>query len=94
MKDDKTMTKGEQKRIDVCENVVKWASEDKEHRGCIVIATDEESSTCAVIGQNQNLITAFVSALKNTPSLRSVLTATLMLDMVTGGSKSDTDKDK
>lgn len=94
MKDDKTMTKGEQKRIDACENVVKWASEDKKHRGCIVIATDEESSTCAVIGENQNLITAFVSALKNTPSLRSVLTATLMLDMVTGGSKSDTDKDK
>lgn len=87
-------TKDEQKRIDVCENIVKWASEDKEHRGCIVIATDEESSTCAVIGQNQNLITAFVSALKNTPSLRSVLTTTLMLDMVTGGSKSDTDKDK
>lgn len=93
MKDDKTMTKGEQKRIDVCENVVKWAYEDKEHRGCIVIAKDEESSTCAVIGQNQNLITAFVSAIKNTPSLRSVLTATLMLDMVTGGSKSDTDED-
>lgn len=87
-------TKDEQKRIDVCENIVKWASEDKEHRGCIVIATDKESSTCAVIGQNQNLITAFVSALKNTPSLRSVLTTTLMLDMVTGGSKSDTDKDK
>lgn len=87
-------TKDEQKRIDVCENIVKWASEDKEHRGCIVIATDEESSTCAVIGQNQNLITAFVSALKNTPSLRSVLTTTLMLDMVIGGSKSDTDKDK
>lgn len=94
MKDDKTMTKDEQKRIDVCENVVKWAYKDKEHRGCIVIATDEESSTCAVIGQNQNLITAFVSALKNTPSLRSVLTTTLMLDIVTGGSKSDTDKDK
>lgn len=94
MKDDKTMTKDEQKRIDVCENIVKWASEDKEHRGCIVIATDEKSSTCAVIGQNQNLITAFVSALKNTPSLRSVLTTTLMLDIVTGGSKSDTDEDK
>lgn len=93
MKDDKTMTKGEQKRIDACENVVKWASEDKEHRGCIVIATDEKSSTCAVIGQNQTLITAFVSAIKNTPSLRSVLAATLMLDMATGGSKSDTDKD-
>lgn len=52
MKDNKTMTKGEQKRIDACENVVKWASEDKEHRGCIVIATDEKSSTCAVIGEN------------------------------------------
>lgn len=88
------MTKGEQKRIDACENVVKWASVDKKHRGCIVIATDEESSTCAVIGENQTLITAFVSALKNTPSLRSVLVTTLMLDMVTDGSKSDTDKDK
>lgn len=94
MKDDKTMTKDEQKRIDACQKVVEWASEDKEHRGCIVLATDEKSSTCAVIGQNQNLITAFVSALKNTPSLRSVLAATLMLDIATGGSKSDTDKDK
>ena len=94
MKDDKTMTKSEQKRIDACQKVVEWASEDKEHRGCIVIATDEKSSTCAVIGQNQNLITVFVSALKNTPSLRGVLAATLMLDIATGGSKSDTDKDK
>ena len=94
MKDDKTMTKSEQKRIDACQKVVEWASEDKEHRGCIVIATDEKSSTCAVIGQNQNLITAFVSALKNTPSLRGVLAATLMLDIATGGSNSDTDKDK
>lgn len=94
MKDDKTMTKDQQKRIDACENVIKWASEDKKHRGCIVLATDEESSTCAVIGENQNLITAFVSALKSTPSLRSVLATTMMLDMVTGDSKSDTDKDK
>ena len=94
MKDDKTMTKSEQKRIDACQKVVEWASEDKEHRGCIVLATDEKSSTCAVIGQNQNLITAFVSALKNTLSLRGVLAATLMLDMVTGGSKSDTDEKK
>ena len=88
------LAKGEQKRIDVCQKVVEWSYEDKEHRGCIIIVTDEESSTCAVIGQKQNLITAFVSALKNTPNLRSVLSATLMLDMVTGGSKSDTDKDK
>lgn len=90
----KTPTKGEQKRIDVCHNVVDWASEDKEHRGCIIIATDGESSTCAVIGENQNLVTAFVSALKRNPSLRSVLTTTLAIDMITGGSKRDTDKDK
>lgn len=88
------LTKGEQKRVDACQKVVEYVSEDKEHRGCIIIVTDEESSTCAVIGQKQNLITAFVSALKNTPNLRSVLSATLMLDMVTGGSKSDTDEDK
>ena len=88
------LTKGEQKRVDACQKVVEWSYEDKEHRGCIIIVTDEESSTCAVIGQKQNLITAFVSALKNTPNLRSVLSATLMLDMVTGGSKSDTDEDK
>ena len=94
MKDDRTPTKGEQKRIDACEKVVKWAFEDKEHRGCIVLATDNESSTCAVIGQNQNLITALVSAIKTTPNLRNLLAATLMLDMATGDSKSDTDKDK
>lgn len=94
MKDDRTPTKGEQKRIDACTKVVEWASEDKEHRGCIVLATDNESSTCAVIGQNQNLITAFISAIKNTPNLRNILATTLMLDMATGGSKSDTDKDK
>lgn len=94
MKDDRTMTKGEQKRVDACDNVVKWASEDKEHRGCIVLATDEESSTCAVIGQNQNLIIALISAVKKTPNLRNILTTTLMLDLATGGSNSDTDKDK
>lgn len=90
MGDKRTPTKGEQKRIDVCENVVKWASEDKT-KGCIVLATDEESSTCAVIGQSQNLITALLSAIKSTPNLRGILKTVLMLDMVTG---SDTDKDK
>lgn len=94
MKDDRTMTKDEQKRVDACENVVKWASEDKEHRGCIVLATDEESSTCAVIGQNQSLIIALMSAIKETPNLRNILATTLMLDMAVGGSKSDTNKDK
>lgn len=95
MGDKRTPTKGEQRRVDACEKVVKWASEDKEHRGCIILATDEESSTCAVIGENQNLISAFVSALKRTPALRSMLTTALMLDMVaTGGPKSDTDEDK
>lgn len=91
----RTPTKGKQKRIDACDNVVKWASEDKKHRGCIILATDEDSSTCAVIGESQNLITAFVSALKRTPALRSMLTTALMLDMVvTDYPKSDTDKDK
>lgn len=94
MKDDRTMTKGEQKRINACNNIINWASEDKKHKGCIVLATDEESSTCAVIGQNQNLITALVSAIKETPNLRNILAATLMLDMAVGGSKSDTNKDK
>nr|DAL05028.1 MAG TPA: hypothetical protein [Crassvirales sp.] len=94
MKDDRTPTKGEQKRIDVCENVVKWTSENKEKRGCIVLATDEKSSTCAVVGQNQNLITALLSAIKKTPNLRNILAATLMLDMATGGSKNDTGEDK
>lgn len=95
MGDKRTPTKGEQKRIEVCSKVVEWASEDKERRGCIILATDEKSSTCAVIGENQNLISAFVSALKRTPALRSMLTTALMLDMVvTDGPKSDTDKDK
>ena len=94
MKDDRTMTKGEQRRVDACETVVKWASEDKEHRGCIVLATDEESSTCAVIGQNQSLIIALMSAIKKTPNLRNILATTLMLDMATGSPKSDTDEDK
>lgn len=95
MGDKRTPTKGEQRRVDVYEKVVNWASEDKEHRGCIIIATDEDSLTCAVIGENQNLISAFVSVLKRTPALRSMLTTALMLDIVvTGGPKSDTDKDK
>lgn len=94
MKDDKTMTKGEQKRIDACENVVKWASEDKKHRGCIVLATDEKSSTCAVIGESQSLITALASAVQSTPNLRNILSAVLMLDMFINKSKSDTDRDK
>ena len=94
MESKRTPTKGEQKRIDVCANIVKWASEDKKHRGCIVLATDEKSLSCAVIGEHQNLIEAFVSALKKTPGLRSILTTTLAIDMVTGGSKSDTEEDK
>lgn len=95
MGDERTPTKGEQRRVDVCEKVVNWASEDKEHRGCIIIATDEGSSTCAVIGENQNLILAFVLALKRTPALRSMLTTVLMLDrVVTGSPESNTDKDK
>ncbi len=94
MGDKRTPTKGEQRRVDACEKVVKWASEDKEHRGCIIIATDEESLSCAVIGEHQNLIAAFVSALKKNPNLRSILTTTLAVDMVTGGPESDTDEDK
>lgn len=94
MESKRTPTKGEQKRIDACANIVKWASEDKKHRGCIVLATDEESLSCAVIGERRNLIEAFVSALKKNPGLRNILTTALGIDMVTGGSKSDTDKDK
>ena len=47
-----------------------------------------------MIGEHQNLIEAFVSALKKNPGLRSILTTTLAIDMVTGGSKSDTEEDK
>lgn len=81
MKDNKTITKEEQERIDACENVVKWASENKKDRGCIVLATDEKSSTCAVIGESQSLITALASAVQSTPNLRNILSAVLMLDM-------------
>lgn len=88
------LTKSEQKRVDACENVVKWASEDKKHRGCIVLATDGKSSTCAVIGESKNLIVALMSAIQSTPNLRNILSAALMFDMAVGGSKSDADKDK
>ena len=88
------LTKGEQKRVEACEKVTKWAYEDKEHRGCIVLTIDEKSSTCAVIGLKQILVTAFASALKTSPSLRNVLTTTLLLDLATGSSESDTDGDK
>lgn len=88
------LTKGEQKRVDACQKVVEWASENKKHRGCIVIATDEKSSTCAVIGESQGLISALLSAIKNTPNFRNILSTVLMLDMVTGSSESDTDGDK
>lgn len=91
--EERTLTKGEQKRVDACQKVVEWASENKK-RGCIVIATDEKSSTCAVIGESQGLISALLSAIKSTPNFRNILSTVLMLDMVTGGSKSDTDKDK
>lgn len=88
------LTKDEQKRVEACEKVTKWASEDKEHRGCIVLATDEESSTCAVIGRNQNLITALLLAIKKTPGLRNILAAVLMLNMAIGGSENNTSEDK
>lgn len=92
--EERTLTKGEQKRVDACQKVVEWASENKKHRGCIVIATDEKSSTCAVIGESQGLISALLSAIKNTPNFRNILSTVLMLDMVTGSSESDTDGDK
>lgn len=92
--EERTLTKGEQKRVDACENVIKWASEDKKHRGCLVIATDEKSSTCAVIGESQSLITALASAIQSTPNLRNILSVVLMLDMFINKSKSDTDGDK
>lgn len=92
--EERTLTKGEQKRVDACENVTKWASEDKKHRGCLVIATDEKSSTCAVIGESQSLITALASAVQSTPNLRNILSAVLMLDMFINKSKSGTDEDK
>lgn len=93
MEDDK-ITKSEQKRVDACQNVIKWASEDKKHRGCIVIATDKQSSTFAMIGESKNIIVALISAIQSTPNLRNILSAALMFDTAIGGSKSDTDKDK
>ena len=94
MEDNRKPTKGEQRRIDACETVVNWASEDIKHRGCIVLATNEKSSTCAVVGQGQTLITALASAIKSTPNLRGILATVMMFDMVSGGLKSDTNKDK
>ena len=94
MGENRTPTKGEQKRVDACQKVVDWAYESKKHRGCIVIATDEKSSTCAVIGESQGLISALLSAIKSTPNFRNILSTALMVDMVTGSSKSDTDGDK
>lgn len=94
MGENRTPTKGELKRIDACQKVVDWAHESKKHRGCIVIATDEKSSTCAVIGESEGLVSALLSAIKSTPNFRNILSTALMLDMVTGGSKSDTDGDK
>lgn len=91
---ERTLTKGEQKRVDACTKVVEWAHENQKHRGCIVIATDEKSSTCAVIGGSQGLISALLSAIKSTPNFRNILSTVLMLDMATGSSKSDTNKDK
>lgn len=92
--EERTPTKGEQKRIDACQKVVDWAHENQKYRGCIVIAKDEKSSTCAVIGESQNLISALLSAIKSTPNFRNILSTVLMLDIVTGSSESDTDKDK
>lgn len=93
-KDFKSLSVDVQRRIDACNNVVNWASEDKEHRGCIVLATDEEASTCAVVGCGYSLIPALASAIKSTPNLRDILATVMMLDMMIGGSKNDTEKDK
>lgn len=94
MKDSRKPTKDEQSRIDACANVSNWASEDTKHRGCIILATDEKSSTCAVIGSGQNLIIALASALREIPGLRGILSTALMVDMIAGDSKNDPDKDK
>lgn len=89
----KSLSVDEQKRINACENIVNWASEEKKNRGCIIIATNGNSSTCAVIGSSRNIITALTSALKDTPNLKSIIFTALTLDMITDNPKDDTDKD-
>lgn len=92
MKSNRTPSKEEQKRVEACEHVINWASEDRKHRGCIIIATDEKSSTCAVIGQNQNLITSLVSSLRETSGFRNILTTALMIDVASDSLESNTDE--
>lgn len=91
--DSKSLSIDEQQRIDACKNVTNWVFKEEKKRGCIILATDEESSTCAVIGNSQNLITALTSALKSTPTLKSVIFTALTLDIITNNPEDNTDKD-
>ena len=92
-KDSKSLSIDEQRRVAACKNIANWVSEEEKKRGCIIIATDEESSTCAIIGNSQNLITALASALKNTTNLKSIIFTALTLDIITNNPEDDTDKD-
>ena len=92
-KDFKSLSIDEQRRINACKNVTNWVYEEKKKRGCIILATDENSSTCAIIGNSKNLITALTSVLKDTPNLKSIIFTALTLDIITDNPKDDTDQD-
>ena len=87
-------SENEQRRIDASENLVNWALEDPKQKGCIIIATDEESLTSAVIGPSKSLTDALVSAMRNNPNLRRIIASAIMIYELINSSESNTDKDK
>lgn len=77
---DRKPTKGEQERINAVQRFVDWVNEDPLTRGCIVIATSENTTSCAVIGRSENIITAFESAKKESEPLRRIVETSTMVD--------------
>lgn len=78
-------TAEEQKRIKVMNILIDWAREKIEDRSVIVIAVSGNAFSCAVIGNNDVLIPAFVSALQETPALKTVMAQARLVDIMSRG---------
>lgn len=81
MEENRKPNNEEQKRINAIQEIIDWTQENFESRGCIVIATDGNTSSCAVIGKTGNLVSAFKSSMDESEALKNVVTMTMLFDM-------------
>lgn len=81
MEENRKLNNEEQKRIDAIQEIVDQAQKKPESRGCIVITTSGDTSSCAVVGRTGNLVSAFKSSMDGSEPLKSVVTVAMLFDM-------------